>query len=52
MNTISPKSRRELREWLTANAANEKEVLVHCIRRPHDGIISYLDVVEEALCFG
>ena len=52
MNTIFPKDRQELREWLMANAANEKEVCVHCIRKKHDSIISYLDVVEEALCFG
>lgn len=52
MNIIYPKNRHELRAWLVANAATEKEVFVHCIRRPYDSIISYLDVVEEALCFG
>lgn len=49
---IYPKDRAELREWLTANAANEKEIYVHCIRRAHPTILNYVDVVEEALCFG
>lgn len=51
-NTIYPRHRDELREWLMANASTEKEVWVHCIRRPHDSIIPYAEVVEEALCFG
>lgn len=50
--TIYPKSRDELREWLMANAATGKEVWVHCIRRQHDTILPYVDLVEEALCFG
>lgn len=52
MNYIYPKDRDELRAWLQEHAATEKEVFVRCIRRQHDEIISYLDVVEEALCFG
>ena len=52
MNIIYPKDRQELREWFMENASTEKEVFVHCIRREHESIISYLDVVEEALCFG
>ena len=52
MSIIYPKNRQELREWFEANAATEKEVFVHCIRREHESIVSYLDVVEEALCFG
>ena len=49
---IYPKDRQELREWFEENASTEKEVFVHCIRREHESILSYLDVVEEALCFG
>ena len=52
MLIIYPKNREELREWFEANASTEKEVFVHCIRKEHKSIISYLDVVEEALCFG
>ncbi len=52
MNIIHPKNRQDLREWLMANAPTEKEVFVHCIRREHESIMPYLDVVEEALCFG
>ena len=63
MTFIYPKNRQELREWFfaqqsvtsaehEANASTEKEVFVHCIRRDHERIIPYLDVVEEALCFG
>jgi len=52
MPTLDPHNRAELREWLMANAAIEKEVWVHCIRKEHPTIVSYLDVVEEALCVG
>ena len=52
MNIIHPKSQTELHEWFLAHAAVEKEVYVHCIRKAHPAILSYLDVVEEALCFG
>lgn len=51
MTILYPHNRLELREWLTANASKEKEAYVHCIRRRHESIIPYLDVVEEALCF-
>ena len=50
--TIYPKSRDELRDWLMANVATEHEVWVHCIRRKHDTILPYVELVEEALCFG
>lgn len=50
--TIYPKHRDELRDWLMAHASTEKEVWVHCIRRKHDAILPYVEVVEEALCFG
>lgn len=50
--TLYPKDRQELRRWLVENASTEKEVFVHCIRKEHPTIIPYLDVVEEALCFG
>lgn len=57
---ICPHNREELRQWLMANAATEKEVWVLCSRRKHpspleegNGVrLLYLEVVEEALCFG
>ena len=52
MNIIYPGDRQELRRWFEENASTEKEVFVHCIRRVHESIMPYLDVVEEALCFG
>ena len=49
---IYPKDREELRKWYEANSTAEREVWVYCIRREHESILSYLDAVEEALCFG
>lgn len=49
---IYPKDRQELRKWYEVHSAAETEVWVYCIRREHDSILSYLDAVEEALCFG
>lgn len=51
-NIIYPADRAELRRWLEEHAASEKEVWVYCIRRKHATILYYLDVVEEALCYG
>ena len=58
--TISPHTRQELREWFIQNASTEKEVYVLCTRSKSPspsgegtGVrLPYLDVVEEALCFG
>ena len=60
MTIIHPRDADELRQWFEANAATAKEVYVHCIRGRKNQVqepgqethISYLDVVEEALCFG
>jgi len=59
LNVIHPRDRAELRQWFFDHACDETsdkrdtaEVFVHCTRKKHDSIISYLDVVEEALCFG
>ncbi len=58
MNILYPYSRQDFREWLTNNAAIEKEVWVLCSRSKTplyiDGyeVVRYIDVVEEALCFG
>jgi uncharacterized protein YdeI (YjbR/CyaY-like superfamily) len=47
-------ARRELRDWLAKNGETEKccWVLVNKTRQPKPDAIPYLDIVEEALCFG
>lgn len=53
-NLLEIKARHEFRDWLSANAetATECWVYVKKGKTPSDGIIWYLDAVEEALCFG
>ena len=46
--------RSQLREWFMANHATVRECWVTCFRTkiPRTDAIPYLEVVEEALCFG
>ena len=46
--------RRQLREWLEANHTTVQECWVTCFRTkiPRTDAIPYVEVVEEALCFG
>ena len=46
--------RAQLREWFIANHATAKDcwVTVNRTKQPRTDCIPYLDVVEEALCFG
>jgi uncharacterized protein YdeI (YjbR/CyaY-like superfamily) len=46
--------RSQLRAWLQENHSNEKEcwVVMSRSKTPPPGILAYIDVVEEALCFG
>ena len=46
--------RTQLRAWLQENHAKEKEcwVVISRSKTPPAGILPYIDVVEEALCFG
>ena len=46
--------RAQLREWLMANHATAKEcwVTVNRSKQPRTDCVPYLEVVEEALCFG
>lgn len=46
--------RSQLRDWLLENHAKEKEcwVVMSRSKTPPPGTIPYIDVVEEALCFG
>lgn len=49
--TLDPGTRRAWRAWLSAHHAQEKELWL-LLRRGEPGAITYLDAVEEALCFG
>jgi uncharacterized protein YdeI (YjbR/CyaY-like superfamily) len=46
--------RRQLRQWLMENHSSAKEcwVVLSRSKNPPSGVLPYLDVVEEALCFG
>lgn len=46
------KKREELREWLLVNSTTEKYCWVIVTIKPKLDTLLYLDVVEEALCFG
>ncbi len=53
-NVLNVTTREEFRKWLCENAATRSECWVEIKRGTptENGILSYLDAVEEALCFG
>lgn len=52
-NILTIQNREEFRMWLSQNCQSEKECYVQVKRIKPDGItFTYLDAVEEALCFG
>lgn len=53
-NLLEYSDRSQLRQWLADNhaSANECWVTVSRTKIPRSDSIPYLDVVEEALCFG
>ena len=51
-NLIPAKSREDLRHWLQENSRIEKSCWVLVRMTPTPDQLYYLDVVEEALCFG
>jgi len=53
-NLLEYSHRQELRAWLEEHHASERYCWVTCNRgkMPKPGTIPYIDVVEEALCFG
>lgn len=53
-NLLHLSDRAELRGWLESNHDSEKEcwVVTYIIKRPEWSAIRYVEVVEEALCFG
>lgn len=51
-NLLTFTKREELRAWLLANSTTEKYCWVIVTIKPKLDTLLYLDVVEEALCFG
>ena len=54
-NLLEFSDRKQLHAWLQANHATEKECWVAAFRSklpPEGDCLPYLEVVEEALCFG
>lgn len=49
-NLYKPQIRQDLRDWLTENAASANDCWVVIDREQSN--LTYLDIVEEALCFG
>lgn len=50
---VYAKNREEWRKWLSGHYKNEKEVwLVYYKKQTDKPSVSYIDAVEEALCFG
>ena len=53
-NLLTFTSRQQLREWLEHNHLTVKSCWVACNRSktPRPDTLPYIDIVEEALCFG
>lgn len=52
-NVLHISSRKQFRDWLEKYSTIEDEVWVNSVRKkPDDITFTYLDAVEEALCFG
>ena len=52
-NILDISTRQEFRDWLSKNSKIEVECYISCIReKPTGDNFTYLDAVEEALCFG
>lgn len=49
---LRPRNRDELRQWLMDYSRNENECWVVTNRNPEELNLTYLDIVEEAICFG
>lgn len=45
-------TREHMRSWLEKHETGELFVPVNRSRTPKEGVIAYVDAVEEALCFG
>ena len=54
VNLLEFKDRSQLRQWLEANHTIEQQcwVIVFRKNRPRWDALAYIEIVEEALCFG
>ena len=54
VNLLVFSNRKQLRQWFESNHNIEKQCWVLCSRSKNvpEGVLSYIEVVEEALCFG
>ena len=54
VNLLEFSDRKQLRQWFESNHNIEKQCWVLCSRSKivPEGVLSYIEVVEEALCFG
>lgn len=54
INLLHFSSRAQLRRWLEENHSTERVcwVVTSRSKQPQEGVIPYIEVVEEALCFG
>lgn len=54
VNLIDVKTRKKFRQWLADNYASTNQCWIRVKKGKHpvEGVILYLDAVEEALCFG
>jgi len=50
--TFKPKDRTEWRVWLEQHHATAEEIWLLLDDRPEEPTVSYLDAIEEAICFG
>jgi uncharacterized protein YdeI (YjbR/CyaY-like superfamily) len=50
--TFKPKDRTEWRIWLEEHHATADEIWLLLDDRSEETTVSYLDAVEEAICFG
>jgi uncharacterized protein YdeI (YjbR/CyaY-like superfamily) len=51
-DTIKPKNRTEWREWLGKHHKSLTEIWFLSDDRSEEPTVTYLDAVEEAICFG
>nr|WP_326522200.1 YdeI/OmpD-associated family protein [Leptothoe sp. PORK10 BA2] len=51
-STLKVSSRADWRSWLMANHETETEIWLVSDDRPDQPTVTYLDAVEEAICFG
>lgn len=54
INVLNCRTRQEFRTWIETHGSTESECWVRISRKSGgvEGVVSYIDLVEEALCFG